>query len=123
MANHNGGRSITEHIQRAAKKAIKQGEAGLGGKRSLAALLDDVMQNDPLAFLKAVAPYCPKEVIIDHSISIVSALEEARQRIIDVTPQTALLEHQQAFIQAPGLDQTQQMADVLCDDENSQGGV
>ncbi len=96
MANANGGRSITEHIQRAAKKAIKQGEAGLGGKRSLAALLDDVMQNDPLAFLKAVAPYCPKEIIIDQSISIVGALQEARQRVIEgqVIDSPQLIEHQ-----------------------------
>lgn len=89
--NRNGGRSITEMIQRAAKKAIKQGEAGLGGKRALSELLDDVMQNDPLAFLRAVAPYVPKEIVMDHSISIVDALEQARQRVIDARALT--IEH------------------------------
>lgn len=82
--NRNGGKSITEMIQRAAKKAIKQGEAGLGGKRSLAMLLDDLMQNDVQAFLKTVAPYVPREVVIDQTISITSALLEAQQRVIDM---------------------------------------
>ena len=82
--NRNGGKSITEMIQRAAKKAIKQGEAGLGGKRSLAMLLDELMQNDVQAFLKTVAPYVPREVVIDQTISITSALIEAQQRVIDM---------------------------------------
>lgn len=82
--NRNGGKSITEMIQRAAKKAIKQGEQGFAGKRSLAMLLDDLMQNDVQAFLKTVAPYVPREVIIDQTISIADALQEARNRVIDM---------------------------------------
>lgn len=84
--NRSGGKSITEIIQRSAKKAMKQGDAGLPGKRALDQLLGDLMQNDVAAFLKAVAPYVPKEVIIDQSISITHALEEARHRIINMQP-------------------------------------
>lgn len=91
-------------IQRSAKKAIKQAESGCGGRRSLDALLGEVLQSDPLAFLKAVAPYCPKEIIVDHSISIVAALEEARQRVIDVTPVTALT-HSPSTVIEPDLSQ------------------
>jgi hypothetical protein len=84
--NRSGGKSITEIIQRSAKKAMKQGDAGLPGKRALDQLLGDLMQNDVAAFLKAVAPYVPKEVIIDQSISITHALEEAKHRIINHIP-------------------------------------
>ena len=83
--NPRGGKSITEMIQRAAKRAIKQGDSH-PRLRSLDELLSDTMQSDPLAFLKAVAPYVPKEIMIDNSISIVMALDEARQRIIDLNP-------------------------------------
>ena len=79
-------------IQRAAKRAIKQGDSH-PRLRSLDELLSDTMQSDPLAFLKAVAPYVPKEIMIDNSISIVMALDEARQRIIDLNPD--LLQHNQ----------------------------
>lgn len=82
--NRNGGKSITEIVQRAAKRAIKQGDHGLGGQRSLDNLLAETMQNDPLAFLKAIAPYVPREVILDQSVSITLALEEARSRLIDI---------------------------------------
>ena len=81
--NRNGGRSITEMIQRSAKKAIKQGEAGLAGKRALFELLDDLLQNDVAAFLKAVGPFVPREIVIDQSISITHALADARSRIIN----------------------------------------
>ncbi len=122
--NRTGGKSITEMIQRSARKAIKQGEAGLGGRKALDQLLGDLMQSDVSAFLKAVSPFVPREVVVDHSISIVSALEQARQRIIDVTPQSALLDHQQqAFVPSPGLGQTQQAIDAVCDEEDSQGEV
>lgn len=121
--NRLAGKSLQDKVRKAMLRAIKQGDAGVNGQRALSELLGDLMQSDVARFMQVCGPYMPKEVFIDHSISILTALDEAKRRIIDVTPQTALLEHQQAFIQAPGLDQTQQMADVLCDDENSQGGV
>ena len=54
------------------------------------------MQNDPLAFLRAVAPYVPKEIILDQSVSIALALQEARSRLIDINslqPAPLTLEH------------------------------
>ena len=95
--NRNGGRSITEMIQRSAKKAIKQGEAGLAGKRSLSELLDNLLQDDVVGFLKAVAPYCPREIILDQSISITVALEEARSRMIDLNTINHLASDQPAI--------------------------
>lgn len=117
--NRNGGKSITEMIQRSAKKAIRQGEAGLGGKRKLDELLGDLMQNDVSAFLKAVSPFVPRELVIDQSISITVALEEARQRVIQgqVIDSPQLIE-QQTTLTVPCSDQS----DVVCVD-SSQGGV
>jgi hypothetical protein len=92
--NRQGGKSITELVQRAAKRAIKQGEHGLGGQRALDDLLAETMQNDPLAFLKAIAPYVPREVVIDQTISISAALLEAQQRVIDMG-NAQVIEHNQ----------------------------
>ena len=78
------GKDLPQLIQQACKRAIKQGEAGLAGQRSLSDLLAETMQNDPLAFLRAVAPYVPKEIILDQSVSITLALQEARSRLIDI---------------------------------------
>ena len=78
------GKDLPQLIQQACKRAIKQGEAGLAGQRALSDLLAETMQNDPLAFLRAVAPYVPKEIILDQSVSITLALEEARSRLIDI---------------------------------------
>ena len=78
------GKDLPQLIQAACKRAIKQGEAGLAGQRSLSDLLAETMQNDPLAFLRAVAPYVPKEIILDQSVSITLALQEARSRLIDI---------------------------------------
>ena len=100
MGNKNSGRTagkaLPELIQQACRRAIKQGEAGLAGQRSLSDLLAETMQNDPLAFLRAVAPYVPKEIILDQSVSITLALEEARSRLIDINtlqPAPLTLEH------------------------------
>ena len=78
------GKDLPQLIQQACKRAIKQGEAGLAGQRALSDLLAETMQNDPLAFLRAVAPYVPKEIILDQSVSITLALQEARSRLIDI---------------------------------------
>lgn len=86
--NHNSGRTagkaLPELIQSACRRAIKQGNAGVRGQRALADLLAEQMQTDPLAFLRAVAPFVPKEIIIDQTISIADALTEARNRVIDM---------------------------------------
>lgn len=90
------GKDLPQLIQQACKRAIKQGEAGLAGQRALSDLLAETMQNDPLAFLRAVAPYVPKEIILDQSVSITLALEEARSRLIDINslqPAPLTLEH------------------------------
>lgn len=78
------GKDLPQLIQQACKRAIKQGEAGLAGQRALSDLLAETMQNDPLAFLRAVAPYVPKEIILDQSVSITLALQEARSRLINI---------------------------------------
>ena len=100
------GKSLPELIQAACRRAIKQGNAGLQGQRALSDLLAEQMQTDPLAFLRAVAPYVPKEIILDQSISITVALEEARQRVIQgqVIDSTQLIEHQPTVI-IPSTDQ------------------
>ena len=82
------GKDLPQLIQQACKRAIKQGNAGLAGQRALSDLLAETMQNDPLAFLRAVAPYVPKEIILDQSVSITVALEEARNRLIDLNTLT-----------------------------------
>ena len=90
------GKSLPELIQAACRRAIKQGNAGLNGQRALSDLLAETMQNDPLAFLRAVAPYVPKEIILDQSVSITLALQEARSRLIDINslqPAPLTLEH------------------------------
>lgn len=105
MGNKNSGRTagkaLPELIQQACRRAIKQGNAGLAGQRSLSDLLAETMQADPLAFLRAVAPYVPKEIILDQSVSITLALEEARSRLIDLNSLTAeplLLPHHEPDI-------------------------
>lgn len=85
--NHNSGRrkgekSLPELIQAACRRAIKQGNAGHAGQRALSELLAEQMQTDPLGFLRAVAPYVPKEILVDHQISIAGALQEAKERVI-----------------------------------------
>lgn len=90
------GKDLPQLIQQACKRAIKQGNAGLAGQRALSDLLAETMQNDPLAFLRAVAPYVPKEIILDQSVSITLALQEARSRLIDINslqPAPLTLEH------------------------------
>lgn len=98
------GKSLPELIQAACRRAIKQGNAGLNGQRALSDLLAETMQNDPLAFLRAVAPYVPKEIILDQSVSITLALEEARSRLIDLNAlatEPLLLPHHEPDIIEP----------------------
>ena len=110
------GKDLPQLIQQACKRAIKQGEAGLAGQRSLSDLLAETMQNDPLAFLRAVAPYVPKEIILDQSVSITLALQEARSRLIDINSlqsdpltlehsDSAMLNDQSAVLDAVTLSQ------------------
>jgi hypothetical protein len=118
------GKSLPELIQSACRRAIKQGNAGLDGQRALADLLAEQMQVDPLAFLRTVAPYCPKEVFIDYSISITSALEQARSRVINMG-QAEVITDQTAITPLMQLDsiQSDDQSTVLCDAPDSQGGA
>lgn len=88
MGNKNSGRlpgkNLSELIQAACVRAVKQGKHGLAGQRELSELLAEQMQTDPFGFLRAVAPYVPKDVFIDHQISISAALAEAHGRVINM---------------------------------------
>ncbi len=77
-----GGMTLHHRITRAMNRAIKQGEAGVRGQKSLDILLQDLMQQDVALFLKTVAPFVPRELIIDQSISITGAIDQARERLI-----------------------------------------
>lgn len=110
--NQNSGRrkgekGLPELIQSACRRAIKQGNAGLAGQRALSELLAEQMQTDPLGFLRAVAPYVPKEILVDHQISIAGALQEARERVIGNGSAVPSLEGQrcsQAIIEAHAIE-------------------
>lgn len=82
--NRNGGKSLAHQVQKAMRRAIKQGDAGIRGQRALSELLADLMQADVARFMQVAAPYIPKEIIIDQTISIADALQEARNRVIDM---------------------------------------
>ena len=91
--NHNGRLNLSDRVRKAMVRAMKQGESGVGGQRPLSDLLAQLMQEDVAKFIQITGPYIPKELIVDHQISIISALDEARQRIIDLNPD--LLQHNQ----------------------------
>ncbi len=77
-------------MERAAIKAIKQGDAGLGGQRSLQALMAEYMQSDIAGFLQLMVKLDPAAVRIDIDVSVRNALDEARGRIIDAQAFQAL---------------------------------
>lgn len=101
--NHDGGKSLTERVRKAMTRAIKQGDAGIAGQRALSELLAELMQTDVARFIQITAPYIPKEVIIDQTISIADALQEARNRVIDMGNAQVIEQHPHSLLadQAP----------------------
>ena len=117
--NRLGGKSLQDKVRKAMLRAVKQGDEGIAGQRALSELLADLMQSDVAKFMQICAPYMPKEIILDQSISITVALEEARQRVIEghVIDSPQLIEHQPTII-IPSTDQRDAVSV-----ESSQGEV
>lgn len=94
--NRNGRNNLTDRVRKAMNRAIKQGDEGVNGQRALSDLLAQLMQEDVARFIQITGPFIPKEVILDQSISITVALEEARRRVIEgqVIDSPQLIEHQ-----------------------------
>jgi hypothetical protein len=101
--NRNGRNNLTDKVRKAMTRAIKQGDEGINGQRALSDLLAQLMQEDVARFIQITGPFIPKEVILDQSISITVALEEARQRVIEgqVIDSPQLIEHQPTVSLSP----------------------
>lgn len=106
MGNHNSGNrkgrsNLTDRVRKAMERAMKQGESGLNGQRALSELLAELMQTDVSRFMQVCAPYLPKEIIIDQTISIADALAEARNRVIDMGQAQVIQDAPASILSAP----------------------
>ena len=102
--NRNGRANLSDKVRKAMTRAIKQGESGAGGQRPLSDLLAQLMQEDVAKFIQITGPFIPKEIILDQSVSITLALEEARSRLIDLNAlatEPLLLPHHEPDIIEP----------------------
>lgn len=126
--NRNGRMNLTDRVRKAMTRAIKQGDEGINGQRALSELLAELMQSDVARFMQVAAPYIPKEIIIDQTISIADALQEARNRVIDMGQAQVIQDAPASILSAPDdtslvVDQSAPLDVVAVQQGGVQGGA